>query len=65
MAKNKYLLWLVVLGLALGFGWYFGWSATTPGGQPPLTRLTTENQFVEQFNQAAADVRMVLLLSPT
>ena len=64
MAKNK-LLW-GLLGLAmLTVAWYLLWSASTPKGQPPLTRLTNDNLFVSQFNHAASNVRMVLLLSPT
>ena len=64
MAKNKWYLGL--LGLAmLTVAWYFLWSAITPKGQLPLTRLTNDNLFVSQFNRAASNVRMVLLLSPT
>jgi hypothetical protein len=65
MAKNKWLPWLLGLGFALVLAWYFLWSAITPKGQPPLTRLTNDNPFVNQFNGAASNVRMVLLLSPT
>jgi hypothetical protein len=63
MAKNKWLWGL--LGLALAAAWYFLWSAITPKGQPPLTRLSNDNLFVRQFNHTASNVRMVLLLSPT
>ena len=64
MPKNKWLWGL--LGLAvLAVAWYFLWSAITPKGQPPLTRLNNDNLFVSQFNHAASNVRMVLLLSPT
>jgi hypothetical protein len=64
MSKNKWLWGL--LGLAmLTVAWYFLWSAITPKGQLPLTRLTNDNLFVSQFNHAASNVRMVLLLSPT
>ena len=64
MAKNKWFLGL--LGLAmLTVAWYFLWSAITPKGQLPLTRLTNDSLFVSQFNRAASNVRMVLLLSPT
>jgi hypothetical protein len=64
MAKNKWFLGL--LGLAmLTVAWYFLWSAITPKGQLPLTRLTNDKLFVSQFNRAASNVRMVLLLSPT
>lgn len=56
-----------LLGLAVIFGitWYFLWSAVTPNGQPPLARLTSDRAFVSEFNRAAGDARMVLLLSPT
>ena len=63
MPKSKWLL--ALLGLAvLGVAWYF-LSAITPKGQPPLTLLTNDDPFVSQFNSAAPNVRMVLLLSPT
>jgi hypothetical protein len=65
MVKTKRLAWLLGLAVAFGIAWYFLWSAVTPSGQPPLTRLTSEQAFVSQFNRAATDVRMVLLLSPT
>lgn len=65
MAKNTYLIWLSGLVIVLGLAWYFLWSAVTPNGQPPLTRLNSEQQFVTQFDQAANKTRMVLLLSPT
>jgi hypothetical protein len=64
MPKSKGL-W-ALLGLSvLGVAWYFLWSAITPKGQPPLTLLTNDHPFVSQFNSAALNVRMVLLLSPT
>ena len=65
MAKNTYLKRLSGLAIVLGLAWYFLWSAVTPNGQPPLTRLTSEQQFVTQFDQAAGKTKMVLLLSPT
>jgi hypothetical protein len=64
MAKTKWSWGLVGLA-ALAFAWYFLWSAITPKGQPPLTRLANDNLFVRQFNRAVSNVRMVLLLSPT
>ena len=64
MAKNMWLWGL--LGLAvLAVAWSFLWSPITPKGQSALTRITNDNQFVSQFNHAASNVRMVLLLSPT
>ena len=65
MLKNKRLAWLLGLAVAVGLAWYFLWSAVTPSGQPPLTRLTDEQAFVSEFNRATSDVRMVLLFSPT
>jgi hypothetical protein len=65
MVKSKWLPALLGLALMLALAWYFLWSAITPKGQPPLTRLTNDNEFVSQFNQATPNVRMVLLLSPT
>ena len=65
MAKNKWFWGLVGLAFVLPFAWHFLWSAITPKGQPPLTRLASDSPFVGQFNGAASNVRMVLLLSPT
>jgi hypothetical protein len=64
MGKSKWL-WGVLGLAALAVAWYFLWSAVTPKGQPPLTRLANDKLFVSQFNSAASNVRMVLLLSPT
>jgi hypothetical protein len=64
MVKNKWL-WAILGLVVLAVAWYFLWSAITPKGQPPLTRLTNDDLFVSQFNLAAPNVRMVLLLSPT
>lgn len=65
MAKTKYLAWLLGVGLVFAAAWYFLFSATTPNGQRPLTRLTSEDLFVNEFNRATTKVRMVLVLSPT
>ncbi len=67
MAKSKHLLWFVVVAFALLLGWHFLWSDRTPGGQPPLTYLTSNDidQFKHQFDDAADKARLVLLLSPT
>ncbi|MGH9637961.1 MAG: hypothetical protein ACRD72_24245 [Candidatus Angelobacter sp.] len=67
MAKKNYLLWLAGSSVALALAWHFLWSARTPAGQPPLAYLKSDNsgQFKDQFNRAAANARMVLLLSPT
>lgn len=65
MAKAKWWTWLLGLAFLLTLAWYFLWSAITPRGQPPLTRLTSDSPFVNQFNRAASNARMVLLFSPT
>lgn len=65
MAKTRYVAWFLGVGLVLAACWYFLWSAITPKGQPPLTRLTSDNPFVTDFNRASTKVRMVLLFSPT
>ena len=64
MTKSKWLWGLIGLAVLIT-AWYFLWSPITPKGQPPLTRLTNDDLFVRQFNRAAPNVRMVLLLSPT
>ena len=65
MLNTNRLVWLLGLAVAIGIAWYFFWSAVTPNGQPPLTRLTNAQAFVSEFNRSANDVRMVLLFSPT
>lgn len=67
MAKRKHTLWLVGLAFALFVGWHFLWSDRTPHHQPSLTYLRSNNtdQFQHQFDGAAENARLVLLLSPT
>jgi hypothetical protein len=60
----KYVLLCV---FAFVMVWYFwGWSRP-PQAQPPLTSLTPSNLdlFKNEFNNAAEQTRLVLLLSPT
>ena len=65
--KKKHITLLVGVAFALSLGWYFLWSARTPYGQPPLTYLqpADADHFKREFDRAAANSRMVLLLSPT
>jgi hypothetical protein len=65
--KKKHVAWFVGVAFVLSLGWYFLWSARTPKGQRPLTSLqpTDADQFKREFDRAAANSRMVLLLSPT
>jgi hypothetical protein len=65
MAKSKWLLGLLGLAFIFALAWYFLFAAITPKDQPPLTRLSSDDAFVNQFNRAASNARMVLLLSPT
>ena len=67
MAKRKHLLWFVAVAFVLLLGWHFLWSDRTPGGEPPLAYLTSNNidQFKHQFDGASDKARLVLLLSPT
>jgi len=65
--EKQHIAWPVGVAFALSLGWHFLWSARTPNGQPPLTYLqpTDADQFKREFDRAAANSRMVLLLSPT
>jgi len=65
--NKKHIAWLVAVSVVLSLGWYFLWSTRTPKGQPPLTYLhpTDADQFKREFDRAAGNSRMVLLLSPT
>jgi hypothetical protein len=65
--KRKHIAWLVGVALVLLVAWHFLWSARTPNGQRPLTYLqpADADQFKREFDGAAANSRMVLLLSPT
>jgi hypothetical protein len=60
-AKIKYVLWLAAFIAALLVGWYF-WGPT--GGK--LISLSESNApFVQEFDGAANNERVLLLLSPT
>jgi hypothetical protein len=67
MTNKEQILWFVGLAFALLVAWYFLWSDQTPAGQPPLTylRLNNTDQFKHQFDAAAENARLVVLLSPT
>ena len=60
-------LWLIAVVAVLAVAFYlWGWSHT-PNGQPALVSLDTRNEatFQQSFDAAAADARLVFLLSPT
>ena len=65
--KRKFAFGLIAIAIAGLVAWYLWSSGQTPPGQPPLTSLTRQNfnQFTRDFNSAAGEERLVLLLSPT
>ena len=65
--KIKFALLLVAIAAFLLGGWFLWGPGRTPPGQPPLASLSQQNfnQLVSEFNGAAGDERLVLLLSPT
>ena len=59
---------IAVIGLVAGvLAWQKFGSRRTPQGQPPLAILTETNfnQFEQSFDDAAQQVRVLALLSPT
>jgi hypothetical protein len=64
---GKRVVSLVVATILLAVAFYLWGSSKTPPGQPPLGFLNQSNagDFQLAFNAAAADTRIVLLLSPT
>lgn len=65
--KRKYILSAIVIAVLIGVAVYFYSGSQAPPGQPPLERLTAQNVSAVKnaFNAAKADVRVLLLLSPT
>jgi hypothetical protein len=65
--RQKVALVVVIAALLLAAAWYqFGGHRTSPG-QPPLAKLNAASieQLRADFNAAADQPRMILLLSPT
>lgn len=65
--RQKVVLVSFVAALLIGTGWYqFGGHRTAPG-QPPLAELNAGSleQLRADFNAAADQPRMIVLLSPT
>lgn len=63
---------VIVVGLsaivvAAALGWQVFGSRRVPQGQPPMEELTESNfnQFAKSFDDAAENVRVLTLLSPT
>jgi hypothetical protein len=59
-------LGLTALVVFAGLFYLYG-GHQTPSGQPPLTNLNAANvnQLKDEFNASHAEVRMLVLLSPT
>lgn len=65
--SRRRTLWLILAIVFLVVVFYLWGSSKTPPGQPTLMSLKPSNaaDFQQAFNAAAADTRIVLLLSPT
>lgn len=65
--KVKFVIPLMAIAVVILGGWYLWGPGGTPPGQPPLASLSLQNfnQLASEFNEAAGDERLVLLLSPT
>ena len=62
LVQKRYVVWLAIIALAAGIGWYV-WGQ----GSTPLTSLRPNNfdQFRSAFDKDPQATRVVLLLSPT
>jgi hypothetical protein len=58
---------IIAAAVLIGTLVYFYGAGRTPSGQPPLVPLSAGNlsSIRDSFNAARADVRVLLLLSPT
>jgi energy-converting hydrogenase Eha subunit B len=69
MTRRKLLASLVVVLVVIAgaLGWMRFVTHDTPAGQPPLAALdaSTLATLKADFNRAAGDTRLILLLSPT
>lgn len=65
--KGKHILWFVLAVVVIGAGYYFFGGSRTPKGQPPLTRVNSQNfsGLKTAFNGSAASTRLLVMLSPT
>jgi hypothetical protein len=66
MKRGNVGLGLVALAIFAGLFYLYG-GHQTPTGQPPLADLNAANlgQLKDEFNGSHANVRILLLLSPT
>lgn len=67
MRHRKLLVLAVIVAALIGAAWYQFGGHRTPEGQPPLADLNAASldQLRADFNAAADETRMILLLSPT
>ena len=69
--NRRKLLVILILVLAVAGGGAFAWTRftthNTPAGQPPLARLDAGSlaTLKADFNRAASETRVILLLSPS
>jgi len=66
MTRRNFALGLAALLIFAGLFYFYG-GHQTPAGQPPLANLSAANlsQLKNEFNDSHANVRMLVLLSPT
>ena len=66
MKRRGVVLGLAALAVFAGVYYLYG-GHQTPSGQPPLADLNgaTLSQLKDAFNASGADVRLLVLLSPT
>lgn len=65
--KRKTFLWILAAVVVSGAGYYLFGGSATPKGQPPLTRVNSQNisELKAAFNDSAASTRLLVMLSPT
>ena len=67
LMRKRLVLVLLLVAIVAAFVWYLRGERRVPAGQAPLTylRQTSLDTLRADFNAHAADVRIVVLLSPT
>ena len=67
MTRRRLLLVAAIVAVAAAFAYYRCAPREVPAGQPPLATLdaTALDTVRAEFNRAAGQVRIIVLLSPT
>ena len=67
MTRRRIVLGTLLTVSVLALAWWQFGAHNVPAGQPPLATLnaTTISALREDFNRAAGQVRIIVLLSPT